>query len=102
MATSNRRRSSIKILPPKVRISRPVTLAEEDAQLRERIYKLENSVAYTESYLSNADSWRKKRRLPASAEARRKRQFTQIAIEVIIAAIMVSGLLSFVWQRFLK
>jgi hypothetical protein len=106
MSTSNRRRSStsIKILPPKSRTGRPLTLAEEDAQLRDRIYKLENTVAYNESYASNADSWRKGsgKRLPANAQARRKREFTQIAIEMLIGAIMVLGLLSFVWQRFMR
>jgi hypothetical protein len=103
MSTSNRRRSSsIKILPPKGRASRPLSLDEEIRHNREMIYKLENSVVQAETYLSDEDTWRRKpsRRMPASAQAKNKRAFTQVAIEAFFGSILVIGLLCFLKQRF--
>jgi hypothetical protein len=104
MSANKRRTSSKRTTTSTTSSKRPLTLAEEEAQLREQIYRLENRVAHAPAEISDADTWRRSptRALPTSVKARQTRERTSVLIELAFSTVLLLGAALWLWQRFAK
>ena len=103
--STNKRRSTSKLTTTPSK-KRPLTLAQEEAKLRDQIHILENRVALAPAELSATDSWRRSpspsRAMPTSAKARQTRERTSVLIELAFGTILLLGAALWLWQRFGK